>query len=819
MQDLVYYQLAAGVDVVPLTEESVLFRSNTLAVKVEGSMATLLSERVLPLLDRPRSLDDLESQLGDVSADSLKQSLDSLVDARVLERSTEAVTSQTDRPFAAFVENVGVKPADAVERLRSLRVGIFGLEAHGAHLALELARLGVGACTLADPFVCRESDALLMPPSAFQPGVPRQQIVAAAISSLAPSMSVTLAGELSRDSVHAIAKDSKLLVACFDRGYETAHHWINRAAVATNTPALFAEISTHVATIGPCVLPNQAACYMCYRMRRVACEENYDEAMAYERFLNQANQPSLSSRATAPFLVGQVASLLAGEIVKLVALALPPTLAGRVMEFDALTLESRSHTVLRQPACPVCGGEKKKSRNNPNLIDLKAAEQSGPSGDLSTLRETLVSPRTGIVRRFETFAKDPVEPAVPYIVRADIANHLFISNRDDDGDICSGKGLTLADARVSALGEAVERYSGAVHSTEEVKFARRSELNVTSLDPRELALYDSSQYPDLEYAPYEDNRLGWVTARSLVSGDEVLMPAMAVFMNYRAHANEEFLFPITSNGLATGRTLLEAVWNAANEVLERDAFMIAWLNRLPAKRFSASAHPHPEIAELAESYRRRGVELRLYRLPADHDCAVFAGVALEGPGRGGPAVVIGLGADHDPVLAARKAALEVCQVRPALRRRLRNPTTQTRLRELLDDPHLVATIDDHDLLYASTQSLPRLGFWLDVDEQPFHWTSQADETPAQKLENLIAWLKAQSSDSYDLLYVNLTPPDMAALGLYTARAILPGFQPIDFGWKERRLGGRRIYSQPFKLGLRSEHSNWDNLNHDPHPLA
>jgi ribosomal protein S12 methylthiotransferase accessory factor len=262
------------------------------------------------------------------------------------------------------------------------------------------------------------------------------------------------------------------------------------------------------------------------------------------------------------------------------------------------------------------------------------------------------------------------------------------------------------------------------------------------------------------------------------------------------------------------------VWNAANEVLERDAFMIAWLNRLPAQRFSARAHPDADIAELAELYRRRGVEIRLYRLPTDHDCAVFAGVALEAPGRGGPAAVVGLGADPDPVMASRKAALEVCQVRPALRRRMRNPKTQTRLQELVNDPHLVATIDDHDLLYASPQSLPRLGFWLDVDEQPFDVTSRCADTPAQKLADLLGWLKIQSNQgSYDLLYVNLTPLDMAELGLYTARAILPGFQPIDFGWKERRLGGHRIYSQPFKLGLRPEHSNWDKLNHDPHPLA
>ena len=362
----------------------------------------------------------------------------------------------------------------------------------------------------------------------------------------------------------------------------------------------------------------------------------------------------------------------------------------------------------------------------------------------------------------------------------------------------------------------MERYSGAVHSGQEVQYARRSELAAESIDPRELVLYHPSQYSELPYARYDDNRLGWVPARSLVSSRQVLVPALAVFMNYHAHQDGEFLFPITSNGLATGRTLLEAVWGAAGEVLERDAFMIAWLNWLPARRFSARGHPDPQIAGLAESYFRRCVEIRLYRLPTDHDGAVFASVALEGPGRGGPAAVFGLGADPDPVRASRKAVLEVCQVRPSLRRRLRRPETQTRLGELLDDARRVATIDDHDLLYASHQALPRLGFWLDANEEPFPWTPQPATPPARSLEHLLAWLGASGRD---LLYVNLTPPDMAELGLYTARAILPGFQPIDFGWKERRLGGTRLYSLPFELGLRERVAGWDDLNHDPHPLA
>jgi hypothetical protein len=51
--------------------------------------------------------------------------------------------------------------------------------------------------------------------------------------------------------------------------------------------------------------------------------------------------------------------------------------------------------------------------------------------------------------------------------------------------------------------------------------------------------------------------------------------------------------------------------------------------------------------------------------------SVFVGIALLGEGLGGPAAVVGLGADLNANTAARKAAMEVGQVRPSLRRRVR----------------------------------------------------------------------------------------------------------------------------------------------------
>ena len=66
---------------------------------------------------------------------------------------------------------------------------------------------------------------------------------------------------------------------------------------------------------------------------------------------------------------------------------------------------------------------------------------------------------------------------------------------------------------------------------------------------------------------------------------------------------------------------------------------------------------------------------------------------------------------------------------------------------------------------------------LDAREEPFEWTPQPAVSAEVHLARLTGWLEATGRN---LLYVNLTPPDMAELGLYTARAILPGGKQIDW---------------------------------------
>ncbi len=818
-----YYRLAPGAHVVRLDEGGVLFRTDSLAILIEGASSRWLADRVIPLLDGRRGLAQVAEALPNVEPEELRSHLDALVESRVLRRDDHPFEPPEGDdaalgPLLDLVQELGVDSAEARAALARARVAIFGLEGHGAHLAAILARSGVGGLVLVDPYPCQARNLALMPmvgPGAL--GRPRHDVVRDALRAQGgPTGFVTGGPEVTRESVAELADGCRILVGCFDKGFSATNHWINRASLARGIPALYAQSRGHAATLGPLVLPGQTACYMCYRMRSLACEDDFSQAMGYEEFLDRHKQPALHEHGTLPALPPLIAGALGLEVIKNILALGPPALAGKVLELDAFTLRTIEHPLLQKPDCSECRLEKKNGeRFLPTLDELSGNDL--PAGDLLAATPKLVSRRIGLIREFQPVPKDIGEPMRPYLFSARLANHRFLGKDSDDQRICSGKGMTIEQARLSALGESVERYGAGCWDSSEIVYARRGELDGEALDPRRLVLYRPDQIEGLPYVPYrEESVLGWVPARSLVSGRRVFVPALAVFLGYEIRSPHEYLFPVTSNGLAAGPTLRDAVLAAACEVIERDALMIAWLNQLPGERLEPQSHRDRDVLELCEAYARRGVDLELYRLPTDHPCQVCMALGVQVAEGDGPAVVVGLGADLDLHLAARKALLEVAQIRPPLRRRLRQPDVRRRLAELVADPRLVSSLQDHDLLYAARESAGAFDFLRGAQPVPLSGGVDTSVGPAEKLRLLVDHFRIGGGE---LLYVNLTSHDLEGFGLHAARVIIPDFQPIDFGWKERRLGGERLYELPRRLGFTPARTTPERLNPAPHPIS
>jgi ribosomal protein S12 methylthiotransferase accessory factor len=425
----------------------------------------------------------------------------------------------------------------------------------------------------------------------------------------------------------------------------------------------------------------------------------------------------------------------------------------------------------------------------------------------------LVDPRVGIIRSCRRLTKDRQEPGRPYIYQATLS-HYDLRKASHTERAATGKGMSEAGAREGAIVEALERYCGSQRRSDLERVGSRSSLDAASIAPEELVLYSDRQYGSAGFAhrrPVADEQLTWVCGRLVGSGQPVFAPASLVYLTTEGSiANELFTLP-TSNGLGGGRTLPSAVLAGLYELIERDAFVITWLNRLPAPRIAFPSDAGA-ASEIRHHYRRVGIETHAFALPSDLDIPVVLAVAVDRGGRR-PHATIGLGCNLDPTVALDRAMMEVVQLRTALVHRHR--TAEPPLLRRYED---VSTPLDHADLFADPDNRHELAFLLDgVAEIPLAriLDCSGDDASAD-LDYCRQRLEAAGCT---VAFVDLTQPDLEAFGVRIVRAIATGLQPIHFGFGCERLGGGRVYTVPPIVGHAECDRSEDGLNRCPHPLA
>jgi ribosomal protein S12 methylthiotransferase accessory factor len=252
--------------------------------------------------------------------------------------------------------------------------------------------------------------------------------------------------------------------------------------------------------------------------------------------------------------------------------------------------------------------------------------------------------------------------------------------------------------------------------------------------------------------------------------------------------------------------------SAIFELIERDGFLIHWMNRLPASEVE-----YPADDGLADSirshYRRFGIEVRVFDMTTNLPAYVLMGLALDTTNRG-PAALVGLGCHLDPGVALVKSLLEICQVRPGEKRRyLKEPPTD-RLKKYED----VRTLEDHSAFLSIPERIGEFDFLLrNRRRQKIEELSHLSKGSVHA--DLSACVSALSEHGYRVVYAELTTPDVIDYGLHVVRVLITGLQPMHFGYGEERLGGRRLFEVPQQMGLAVGPNTESGLNPCPHPLG
>jgi putative methanogenesis marker protein 1 len=323
--------------------------------------------------------------------------------------------------------------------------------------------------------------------------------------------------------------------------------------------------------------------------------------------------------------------------------------------------------------------------------------------------------------------------------------------------VYNGKGATPIEARVSAMMEGIERYSGEMGDrTPEV--ARYADLARTenALDPEDLIL-PSSAGPD--------RPLPWVAGYDIVQNEEILVPAHAVY--HPLDASMGRLFRTGTNGLASGNTLEEAIFHALMEVIERDAWSLVEATRNTGPRVNGIGEGI--AADLLKKFTGAGVEVHIRDITSDIGVPTIAAASDDITLKDPALLTIGMGSHTNAGIALLRALTEVAQSRLTQIHGAREDTTEAAFRK--------------NLGYERTKRLNR------------HWFGEAEE---------IAFAEIRSFDSDDfrkdithtidalrragldrVIVVDLTREE---IGVPVVRVIVPGLEV--YAMDQERMGKR-----------------------------
>ncbi len=220
---------------------------------------------------------------------------------------------------------------------------------------------------------------------------------------------------------------------------------------------------------------------------------------------------------------------------------------------------------------------------------------------------------------------------------------------------------------------------------------------------------------------------------------------------------------VTSSGVAAHPRRADAIEHAACELIERDAFLWTWVQRLSRERFALASAPTP-VRDRAAACVRAGWTVDLVNLTLDTVPVVLA--ALRGP----EGVALGAAARPSAAAAAGRALQEAAVLADGLSRRPR--------RDLRAED--VAEVEDHLDLWRRPGAAEQAEFlWSAPDEIDLREVGDA-AGPAADLAGIAG----------EPLAVDLTGPATAPFAV--VRLLVPGLVPMTFGWDGEPLGMARL---------------------------
>lgn len=551
--------------------------------------------------------------------------------------------------------------------------------------------------------------------------------------------------------------------------------------------------------IGPLLRPGRTGCWEClaHRLRNSRHVETYVRARR-----GSFPSSSLAPISALPSTEAGAAGLLATEVAKWIAQTPGTQLEGTLLTFDLATFTSARHALVRRPQCPVCGDGQSWSQRTPAPVQLErrlktfAAETGhralSPEETLKRY-EHHISPLIGVVSYLER-ATGIDSGAVPLYFSGQnsaIKDGSLYFLRNNFRARCGGKGKTEAQARASALCEAIERYSG-VFQGDEIRTRGSYRDLEAAIHPNACMNFSRAQYAGRRewnashHKPFhkvpepfdEQAEIEWTPLWSLSEEKFKLLPTAYCYFGYPLPAEKRFCWP-DSNGSAAGNSLEEAILQGFLELVERDCVALWWYNQLQRPAVDLDSFDEPYFRELRSYYRSLRREVWVVDITSDLGIPAFAAMTRR-TDTTPEDITYGFAAHFDARIGVLRALAEANQSLPIVLPRHADPAARYQFDD--EEAHVwlrTSTLENRPYLAASAAAPKR------AEDYP--------QPPQGDLkEEVQACVRIAAEHGLETLVLDQTRPDV---GLAVAKVVVPGLRQF---WP--RFGPGRLYDVPVALG-------------------
>ena len=626
----------------------------------------------------------------------------------------------------------------------------------------------------------------------------------------------TLGRNLKAAGVEVAADDPSLTaIVCDDYSSESLAE-TNRRQLELGMPWVVVQPRGIEPLFGPVFRADGSGpCWAClsYRLR------SHREVHEFLRHIGGEQTEYKSIAADSQVLHG-IYALASNEIVKWLVLGDLSPIHRHAISMNLATLETSHHIVIRRPQCSECGDINLTRSDRPPVPvtlsgRLTTCRNSGgtrsvaPEVTLAKYRH-LVSPISGVVSWLSRTTKETDSWLHVYWAGSNFGmrSRSLSSLRRSLRSKSAGKGSTKEQSEVSALCEAIERYSGSLQGSEIRKNCRFGDLvkSGEAIHPNEVQLFSDSQLDNAtdinaQGHPYNivpprldmDAEIDWTPVWSMTHQRHQYLPTSMLY-SAAAESRGPADLIADSNGCAAGNSLEEAILQGFYELVERDAFAIWWYNRLEVPAIDLASLSDEYLASASDYYGQLDREIWLLDITADIEIPTFVAVSRR-PNAPTEDIIYGAGSHPDPRIAALRS---VCELNQCLSW-LPGPE-KSKGQPVIDDPMALSWWQN-----ARLADCP----WLVPSRtDPLRNASDYSADEAGDMREQIEKCRAMvESKGLEFLVLDQTRLD---IGMPVVRVIVPGMRHF---WA--RFAPGRLYDVPMKMGRRDERLLESELNSVP----